>query len=420
MQAVLLAGGTSSRFWPLNTRHKSLFRIQGQPLIRHTLDSLADAGVDDVVIVQGAEREIEQQLDTPPGMDTTFEVQEEPRGMGDALQQARGHVDDEFLVTGPYRIDAGSLLTTLQQAADGMDGAVAAAETSTPGQYGVLEIDDGAATGIVEKPEPGAAPSAYRVISTYLLTDALFTELDDVAEHEYSFEDALDRYMDRHEVGVARLDQSPPSLKYPWDALAFAEQLLEDQERRIADTADIADSAVIDGDVVIEDNVTIYENAVIRGPCYIGEDCTIGNNALVRAYTNLEDGCRVGANMEMRGTVAQEQLSTHSGFIGDSVIGRDVAVGAGTVTANRRVRDDNSQRPDISVYVRSADESVDTGRDRLGALIGDGVDVGTQANLMPGVCIGSGTFIGPSTMVRTNVGEEKRYFTKVDGKAMER
>lgn len=420
MQAVLLAGGTSSRFWPLNTRHKSLFRIQGQPLIRHTLDSLADAGVDDVVIVQGAEREIEQQLDTPPGMDTTFEVQEEPRGMGDALQQARGHVDDEFLVTGPYRIDAGSLLTTLQQAADGMGGAVAAAETSTPGQYGVLEIDDGAATGIVEKPEPGAAPSAYRVVSTYLLTDALFTELDDVAEHEYSFEDALDRYMDRHEVGVARLDQSPPSLKYPWDALAFAEQLLEDQERRIADTADIADTAVIDGDVVIEDNVTIYENAVIRGPCYIGEDCTIGNNALVRAYTNLEEGCRVGANMEIRGTVAQEQLSTHSGFIGDSVIGRDVAVGAGTVTANRRVRDDNSQRPDISVYVRSADESVDTGRDRLGALIGDGVDVGTQANLMPGVCIGSGTFIGPSTMVRTNVGEEKRYFTKVDGKAMER
>ncbi|MFB6294156.1 MAG: hypothetical protein ABEI97_00190, partial [Candidatus Nanohaloarchaea archaeon] len=202
--------------------------------------------------------------------------------------------------------------------------------------------------------------------------------------------------------------------------LDFAVRLLDRQGQRIADTADIADSATIDGRVVIEDDVTVYENAVVRGPCYIGTGCTIGNNALVRSYTNLEAGCRVGANMEMRGTVAQDGLSTHSGFIGDSVIGRNVAVGAGTVTANRRVRGENGQRPDISVHVKADGGDVDTGRDRLGVLVGDDVDIGTQANLMPGICIGSGTFIGPSTMVGNNVGEEKRYFTKVDGTSMER
>ncbi|MDY6761412.1 MAG: sugar phosphate nucleotidyltransferase [Candidatus Nanohaloarchaea archaeon] len=420
MQAVLLAGGASSRFWPLNTRHKSLFHIQGSSLVRHTLDSLAAAGVDEAVIVQGPDRAIEQHLDRPDGIEIQFAVQEEARGMGNALLQAREHVDSEFLVTGPYRIDGGRLLETLQGAATGYDAAVAATETSEPGRYGMLELDGDVATGIVEKPDPGEAPSDWRAVSTYLLTGDFLDELEAVKEHEYSFEDALDRYMDAHQVGVARLDRSPPSLKYPWDVFAFAEQLLGGQERRIADSADIADSATVEGNVVIEENVTVYENAVIRGPCYIGEDCTIGNNALVRAGTDLEAGCRIGANMEVRGTVAQQGLSTHSGFIGDSVIGRNVAVGAGTVTANRRVREDGGERPDISVYLHAGDETVDTGRNRLGAVIGDDVDIGTQANLMPGVCIGRGTFIGPSALVQNNVGEEKRYFTKQEGKELER
>ncbi|MFB6294155.1 MAG: sugar phosphate nucleotidyltransferase, partial [Candidatus Nanohaloarchaea archaeon] len=206
MQAVLLAGGASSRFWPLNTRHKSLLQIQGKPLIRHTLDGLADAGVDDAVIVQGPERDIEQELDAPDSITTEFVVQEEARGMGNALRKAEEHVDGAFLVTGPYRTGAGDLLAALQRAADGSDAAVAAAETASPEQYGVLDIDGDRVTGIVEKPTAAAAPSRYRAVSTYLLTDAVFDALDAVEEHEYSFEDALDRYMDTHDVGVARLD----------------------------------------------------------------------------------------------------------------------------------------------------------------------------------------------------------------------
>ncbi|MDY6774460.1 MAG: NTP transferase domain-containing protein, partial [Candidatus Nanohaloarchaea archaeon] len=60
MQAAILAGGESSRFWPLNTRHKSLIKIQGNSLLRHTLESLEAAGVDEFVIVQGEEGKIEE------------------------------------------------------------------------------------------------------------------------------------------------------------------------------------------------------------------------------------------------------------------------------------------------------------------------------------------------------------------------
>lgn len=420
MQAVILAGGESSRFWPLNTRHKSLLSLRGQTLIGHTLDRLAAAGVTDAVVVEGPERDVEAELDAPEGMDVSFAVQEEPKGMGNALKQARNHITGRFLVTGPYRVDAGDLLETMQSAA-GEGGAVVGAETDAPDQYGMLALDGDTATGVVEKPGAAEAPSQYRVVSTYLLEESFFTYLDEVYEHEYSFEDALDAYMDDTTVGFAELEEEPPSLKYPWDALDMAEHLLEQQEPSIADTADVADSATIDGNVVIGERATVYENAVIRGPCYIGDDCTVGNNALVRAHTNVEAGSRIGANAEVRGSVIQEDFSMHSGFVGDSVIGRNVSLGAGTVVANRRVRGSgNEERPEISVHVRAKDTTIETGRTRLGVMLGDGVEVGTQANLMPGICIGQETFIGPSAMVRTNVGEEKRYFTKMAGKELDR
>lgn len=418
MNAVVLAAGASSRFWPLNTRHKSLVKLKGKTLLRHTLDSLASHGVGEAVVVQGPDRDVESELDVPEELDVSFVVQEEPRGMGNALEQARERLDGKFIVTGPYRIEAGAIVEKLEEADLG-GGAVAAVKTDTPEQYGIIEKEGGRASGLVEKPAPEKAPSRFRVTSTYLLDTAFFTFLNRVEEHEYSFEDALDRYMEEHAVGVAELDGSPPSLKYPWDVLAFAERLLDGQERDIAESADVADSAKIDGNVVIGEDAKVYENAVIRGPCYIGPGCVVGNNSLVRDCTNLEEGSSVGANAEVRGVVAQDGFSMHSGFVGDSVLGRDVSLGAGAVVANRRAREDG-ERPEISVYVRSEDEKIGTGRDRLGVIVGDEVEIGTQANLMPGICVGEGSFIGPSTMVGQNVGEEKKFYSVQEGRELER
>ncbi|MDY6776786.1 MAG: sugar phosphate nucleotidyltransferase [Candidatus Nanohaloarchaea archaeon] len=439
MQAVVLAGGESSRFWPLNRRHKSLTRIGGKSLLAMTLESLSQAGVEEAVVVQGSERKVEEELEKVPGLDVSYEVQEEPLGMGDALKQARGYLEGYFIVTGPYKIRAGDMVKKLENARE-EGGAVAGLETSQPELYGILDFEDGKVRGVTEKPAQGEAPSDYRIVSTYLLHEDFFGNLEEVENrtvpegtsahtpsasrdgvgHEYSFEEALDEYMEERAVGFAELEDERPSLKYAWDVFDFAREVLDGQERRIADSADVADSAVVEGNVVIEDDVKVYENAVIRGPVYVGRGSTIGNNAVVREYTSLGEDSTVGANMEIRGTVAQQGLSTHSGFIGDSVIGRNVSFGAGVVVANRRVRDGEGGRPGIEVHLNSKEESVETGRDRLGVLAGDDVDVGTQANLMPGTCIGSGSFVGPSALLNSNVGEDKKYYTKVEGREMER
>lgn len=405
MQAVILAGGASSRFWPLNQKHKALTHICGRTLIEYTVAGLVERDVTDIVIVQGPDRDIEAELSLPPAVDITFVVQDAPDGMGDALEQAREHVNETFIVTGPYRYDIGSLLEHMLPLDGAYEAAVVGAETAQPGRYGMLALDAAqeTATGVVEKPAPGEEPSSYKIVSTYVLEPGFFDQLDAVDTHQYHFEDALDTYMGERSVRFVELATEPPSLKYPWDLCGIARDLLEQQEPHIADSADVADSATIDGNVVIGDNVQVYENAVIRGPCYIGEDATVGNNAVIRNHTVIEAGATIGANAEIRGSIIQEGFSCHSGFIGDSLIGRNVAIGAGTVTANRLARTDTNERPEIAVYIPSKDERVQTGRDRLGAIIGDDADIGTQANLMPGKCVGAGAFVWPSALVTRNV-----------------
>ena len=86
LQAVILAGGESLRFWPLNSRHKSLLRIMGKPLIWYTIDGLRKIGVEDIVIVQGSKRDIEEELKNFAEIkNISYAIQPEPNGMSEAM-----------------------------------------------------------------------------------------------------------------------------------------------------------------------------------------------------------------------------------------------------------------------------------------------------------------------------------------------
>jgi bifunctional UDP-N-acetylglucosamine pyrophosphorylase/glucosamine-1-phosphate N-acetyltransferase len=95
MQAVVLAAGESSRFWPLNQNHKSLLKLMGKPLIWYTLKELEKSGINDIIVVQGPKKEIEKELAGFPGL--KFVTQPRPKGMGDALSKAKKLLKGRFL-----------------------------------------------------------------------------------------------------------------------------------------------------------------------------------------------------------------------------------------------------------------------------------------------------------------------------------
>lgn len=412
MKAVILAAGESSRFKPLSDkRHKGLTPVLGKPIIQHTIEELREAGVDEVIIVQGPGKEIEDELEQSADH---FVVQEEPKGMGNALRQAEGLLDGKFLVLTPYRANASQFFQPMMEKAEEENSETVFVSTPTkePGKYGILDLNDnGEAIDMVEKPEPEDAPSNHKVVGMYLLGEEFFDYLDEVETWEYQYEDALSEQMNDSPASVLKIEEETNSLKYPWDLFTVLEELLNKEEKNISKEASIADSAEIKGDVIIEDNATVHENAVIKGPAYIGENAVIGNNALVRSYAAIEKDAIVGANSEVKTSVLQPGSSIHSGFIGDSIIGKDSKIGAETVTANREFREDG-ERPEISSDLLGKDYSKETGRSFMGAVIGDNVDVGVNVSLMPGVQIGSEAKIGPGTVVHENVENGETVFVK--------
>ena len=91
MKAVILAAGESSRFWPLNRRHKSLFKIMGKPLIWFNLDGLEKAKIREIFIVQSPKRDIEEELKNYKfrNLEIKYLIQPEPKGTGNALFVAK-------------------------------------------------------------------------------------------------------------------------------------------------------------------------------------------------------------------------------------------------------------------------------------------------------------------------------------------
>lgn len=400
MQAVILAAGESSRFWPLNQRHKCLLKIMGKPLICHTIEYLKWVGTNDLVIIQGSKKDVEEELKNYNlGLNTHYVIQETSKGMGDAIFQAKDFLKEQFFVSNAERIDGGRYAEFLfgKQKSSGVNLVLFGIQTDKPWLFGIADLDGDKVKNIIEKPEKGKEQSDIRVIGTYLLPKNFLDYYKRVTEHQYAFEDALSLYMKENDVRLVTTQMEVPSFKYPWDSFG-TNRLLMDKflKTEIKKSAQISKNVVIEGNVYIGENTKVFEGAVIKGPCYIGDNCVIGNNSLIRDHTNLENNVLIGAFAEVTRCVFQEDVHIHSGYFGDSIFGKGCRLGAGTITANVKIN-----RGEIKSAVKG--EKINTGLKSLGVIVGENTKIGIHCSLMPGVLIGSNCMIGPNSVVSENI-----------------
>ena len=412
MQAIILAAGESSRFWPLNQRNKGLIRIMNRPLIWYTIDGLKNAGIKEIIIVQGPKKDIENELrNYGLGINIKYVIQNKASGMGNAFVQANKYLKEQFFVLGVERIDGGEFIKEFlnKQKSSKANLVLLGARTDNPELYGILELKDDKVKKIVEKPKKGKEPSNIKVISIYLLPKEFLNYYKQVKKNMYDFEDALNLYAEDKNIRVVITKRDITTLKYPWHLFKVTKFLMKKYlENKIAATAKISKNVVIEDKVYIGKNVKIFENADIKGPCYIGDNCIIGNNALVREYTNLENNVLLGANAEVTRCIFQEGCHTHSGYFGDSIFGKGCRIGAGTVTANVRI-----DRGEIKSLVKG--EKIGTGLNSLGVIVGENTKIGINCSLMPGVLIGSNCIIGPGTMIFENIEDNMAFYTEFKG-----
>ena len=408
--AVILAAGESSRFWPLNYRHKSLFYLMGKPIIYWNLMGLEKAGIKKVIIVQSPKGDIEEELNKFrfTKIKIQYVVQPKPLSTGNALWQARNYLKSPFFVLNSDVLNSKEILEEmLKKIKKEKRPVLAGQETKTPWLFGMMKFKGDRILKIVEKPKKGKEPSNIKVVGAYYLEPEYFNYYQKVKKNPHDFEDALSEYMKKNEVKLALIkekeEDTPTFLKYPWHLFNLRKYLFDHFLREKVDTtAKLSKNVIVEGKVYIGKGVKIYEGAVIKGPCYIGENCIIGNNALIREYVNLESEVIIGAFCEVARSIFQKEATTHSGYFGDSIIGEKTKIGAGTITSNVRL-----DRGEIFSEIKG--EKINTGLKSFGAVIGRETLIGTKVNIMPGKFIGSNCVIGPNSIIKENI-KDKVYF----------
>jgi NDP-sugar pyrophosphorylase family protein len=155
---------------------------------------------------------------------------------------------------------------------------------------------------------------------------------------------------------------------------------------------------VLSGDrIVIGAGTRIAPGATLEGPIRIGRDCEIRAGACLRGGNWLGDGCVVGINVEVkRALFLDASRAPHLSYVGDSVLGRGVNLGAGTVLSNFR-----HDGREISIPL--ADGALETGLRKLGALLGDGVATGCNSVLNPGTIVGARTRLYTGVQLRSGI-----------------
>jgi len=409
MQALILAAGESSRMRPLsNGIHKSMLMLLGKPLLQHVIEKLKEKEITNIVVVIGKDSNIENYFGDGRkfGVSLTYVTQENPSGMGEAILLAEKYLDKEFILLNAYHLEVDKVIDSLlAKNAEEVDGVLLVKQTKNPSDYGIVSVEGDRVKQIVEKPESGKEPTDLRIIGIYLLSFSFFAELKKTTSEHYSLETALNTYVKNHNVVFVETKEETIVLKYPWDLLAIKDYLLKDVKSHRGENVSIADSAQIIGEVWIEDNVTILEGACIKGPCYLGKNSYIGSNALLRNRIDVEGNVVIGAYMETMNSIFMKGVTTHSGFIGDSIVGDETKIGAQFCTANVRL-----DRETVKALVK--EKKVDSGLKHFGMVIGSNSLIGIKSSTMPGVIIGSRVSIGPSTTVLHNVEDGKKYYTK--------
>lgn len=157
----------------------------------------------------------------------------------------------------------------------------------------------------------------------------------------------------------------------------------------------------INPNVFVHKSVKIDKSATIIGPCLILENSEIRVNAYIRGNVIIGKNCVIGNSTELKNAILFDEVKVpHFNYIGDSILGYKVHFGAGSLTSN--VKSDESN---VTLTINS--EKIKTNRKKIGALVGDKVEIGCNTVLTPGSIIGKNTTIYPLVMVRGEIPENK-------------
>ena len=421
MKGVLLTAGEGTRMRPLTlTRPKTMLQVGGKPILQYNLEALRNAGIKDIVMVVGYKKEaIEDYFGNGSlfGVNIDYITQEERLGTAHAINSVHDIIDDEFIVlNGDIIVDPELIVDLIAKyKSEEASSILMLTEVEDPSSFGVVEIENGIIKNIVEKPAPGEAPSNLINAGIYLFDNTIFDAIDKTEKSErgeYEITDSLKIQMSENKiVRGLKSDHKWIDVGRPWELLNVNEHFISEMEEDIQ--GEIEDGVTIHGKVVLGKNSIIRSGTYILGPVFIGEGCDIGPNSYLRKYTYLGNNVNVGNAVEIKNSIIMDGTNVnHLSYVGDSVIGANCNVAAGTNIANLRFDNKN-------VKMKIKGEKFDCGIRKLGAVFGDNVKTGINSSFNPGVKVGINSAVGSGTIIYEDIPSNTLVLVKQEYKIIE-
>jgi UDP-N-acetylglucosamine diphosphorylase/glucosamine-1-phosphate N-acetyltransferase len=397
MQAVILAGGKSTRTYPLTVNmHKDVLPVLDKTVIERTLDELKGL-VDEVIIVVGhlKEQVIDAVGDSYEGLHVKYAVQGEHLGTGDALMAAKGLIRDRFIMLNGDDLYSGNDLKRCIS----HKYCVLAQRVEDPSRFGVLRIDGKYVKEIVEKPTEYVSDLAN--CGGYVLDKKIFDfKLSKTKRGEYEATDYINELAKTEKIEYEEVKDYWIAIGYPWhllEANIFFLKRMKEFKRE----GEIEKGATVKGNVHIGKGTVIKSGSYVEGPAWIGENCVIGPHAYIRPDSIILDNCHVRSEV-YDALIMEGATAKHFSYIAHSVIGRNCNIGAGTITADYR-HDSGTNVTLIN------EEKVDSGRTKLGAFMGDNVRTGINTAIYPGRKLWPEQTTLPGEIVKKDIIQGREY-----------
>jgi UDP-N-acetylglucosamine diphosphorylase/glucosamine-1-phosphate N-acetyltransferase len=388
LKAVILAAGEGTRMRPLTTnRPKVMLPIANRPIIEHLLIEVREAGIRDFIFIVGyCDAEVRNYFGKGEhwGVNIAYSEQRKQQGTADAIRMVEGIVANKFVViNGDIVVNREDIKRLIKKD----NNTMSVIEVKNPEGLGIVELSEGKVFGIYEKAKN--PPTMMANAALYLFTPEIFDAIsrtEKSSRGEYEITDSLNLLIKYTEGLDYQEIKYWLDISYPWDLLSVNETMLSGLESE--NLGKIEDNVILKGPVVVGKGSVVKSGTYIVGPVIVGEDCDIGPNCFIRSSTAIGDGCHIGASVEVKNSIIMNGSKIpHQNYVGDSVIGEQCNLGAGTKIANLRLDKRN---------IRVA--GIDTGRRKLGAILGDHVETGINASINVGTIIGDNAFIGPGAV----------------------
>jgi len=393
---LVLAGGDSTRFWPL--MEKNLTSFLDKPLINHQIDILKKYTDKIIVVCSKKNADLIRH-----NLDEKYQIviqDDKLHGQAGAIIAAKDYITGEVLIINANDLFDERIFVRYIDISNKSDLILLAKKSKKYFPGGYLKFENDKLSEIVEKPSSDERPSdLVRLVVDYFSSyEKLLSFLDKVeTSADDWYEQAINLYIkSAKKPDYIIYDDFWFPLKYPWQILPLTQFFLKKiNENFIGEGSIISKNTIIIPPVYIGSNVKIGDFAKIVGPTFINDGTIVADYAFVR-NSHIGKNCLIGSSSEVARSYLGNNVSLHRNYVGDSVLDDDVLFGAGAVTANFRF-----DQKTIKSVINSA--KVDSDLNKFGTIIGKSSKIGVNSTILPGIKIGNNSVVGPGTLVNEDV-----------------